>query len=483
MRNDHGRASWKRAIIFAPFRSFLLGREALPLDLLRFRSLFAPPTATPAFTRSTTTPKLTRTTTITSKNKSVADTAFYLSSVALCPQPPARLEAVCAALAACGASPLHAADRRGLHPLVVPLASFPAAGTGGGGDPQAERLLSSLLPRGPAALSNSNSNSSSSNNPEVIVGLLRVPSEQRGLQVVSCSRGAPSMELLARSVDELLLRLLAEEEATAMAAAAGAQPGNGGDGDSKEARRRRPLAAAAGPAADGLLSASLLAAAAKAAEAAAAAAAKEAGEEDSSTFSRATLDRALVAAGALSPALCERLLASHLSKGDEMSALITGEWYMRRNHFPGWARPYEHVARIYEKLGRAEEARDCSRVALSLPWWTLGGGFGAAAELAGLPRDGAGARGALEAAERGAGGLPPVTNRDERQRTLDAFAAVLDDGAASVEVVSSSAGSESSSDVDWPSFAERGAGVLEEGGGATMGELQGLAAFVRGAAL
>ena len=76
-----------------------------------------------------------------------------------------------------------------------------------------------------------------------------------------------------------------------------------------------------------------------------------------------------------------------------------------------------------------------------------------------------------------------MTNRDERQRTLDAFAAVLDDGAASVEVVSSSAGSESSSDVDWPSFAERGAGVLEEGGGATMGELQGLAACVRGAAL
>lgn len=271
------------------------------------------------------------------------------------------------------------------------------------------------------------------------------------------------MELLARSADELLLRLLAEEEAVALLSS-----GSG----SERAAAARPLAAAAGPSADGLLSAAMLTAAAKAAAEQAGSGEEEGEGKTTSSSSRAILDRALVAAGALSPALCERLLASHLAKNDEMSALITGEWYMRRGHFPGWARPYEHVSQVYSRLKRAEEARDCSRVALSLPWWTLGSGFGAAAELAGLPRDGAGAREALEAAERGTGVLPPVTNRDERQRTLDVFAAVLDDGAASVEVGRSDA-------VDWPSFAERGASVLEEGG--AMGELKGLAAFVRGA--
>jgi len=268
------------------------------------------------------------------------------------------------------------------------------------------------------------------------------------------------MELLARSADELLIRLLAEEEAFASALS------GGGGGE-----RNRPLAAAAGPSADGLLSASLLAAAAKAAATDGESSSSDGEGGETGKVSTSSLDRALVAAGALSPALCERLLASHLRKSDEMSALITGEWYMRRNHFPGWARPYEHVSKIYASLNRKEEARDCSRVALSLPWWTLGSGFREAAKLAGLPEDGKGARAALEAAERGAGGLPPVTNRDERQRVLDAFAAVLDDGACSS---SSSSGSEV---VDWPSFAERGAGVLEEGGEG----LRGLAAFVRGA--
>lgn len=346
---------------------------------------------------------------------------------------------------------------------MVPLASVSAAGLGGGAGAWGDRLRgrqppSLLLPPLPPALRGSSSDA-------VVVGLLRVPSEQRGLQVVACARGAPAMELLARSADELLTRLLAEE------AAAAALSGRGSGGSSSEEAARRPLAAAAGPAADGLLSSSMLAAAAKAAAEEEEAAAGSGAEDETPPPSRATLDRALVAAGALSPALCERLLASHLAKNDEMSALITGEWYMRRNHFPGWARPYEHAAGVYARLGRGEEARDCSRVALSLPWWTLGSGFAAAAELAGLPRDGAGARAALEAAERGAGGLPPVANRDERQRTLDAFAAVLDDGAASAIEVGG--------DVDWPSFAERGASVLEEGGAA--GELRGLAAFVRGA--
>ena len=50
-----------------------------------------------------------------------------------------------------------------------------------------------------------------------------------------------------------------------------------------------------------------------------------------------------------------------------MSALITAEWYMRKNHFPGWARPFEFNAQLYDSIGRHEEARDGVRAAAS-PW-------------------------------------------------------------------------------------------------------------------
>ena len=48
-----------------------------------------------------------------------------------------------------------------------------------------------------------------------------------------------------------------------------------------------------------------------------------------------------------------------------MSALITAEWYMRKNHFPGWARPFEFNALLYDSIGRHEEARDGVRSAAS----------------------------------------------------------------------------------------------------------------------
>lgn len=31
---------------------------------------------------------------------------------------------------------------------------------------------------------------------------------------------------------------------------------------------------------------------------------------------------------------------------------------MRKNHFPGWARPYEFNAQLFQSIGRQEEARD-----------------------------------------------------------------------------------------------------------------------------
>lgn len=58
------------------------------------------------------------------------------------------------------------------------------------------------------------------------------------------------------------------------------------------------------------------------------------------------------------PDVVERLVANHLDKKDNMSALITAEWYMRPKHFPGWGRPYEFAAGLYRHLGRLEESRD-----------------------------------------------------------------------------------------------------------------------------
>ena len=113
------------------------------------------------------------------------------------------------------------------------------------------------------------------------------------------------------------------------------------------------------------------------------------------------------------PDVAERLANAHLSKGDTMSALITGarpasqparlpcplpfccarrqgraappgpapaplhnagllsvcealalppppagEWYMRNSHFPGWGRPFEFNSQLLARVGRQEEARD-----------------------------------------------------------------------------------------------------------------------------
>lgn len=72
-----------------------------------------------------------------------------------------------------------------------------------------------------------------------------------------------------------------------------------------------------------------------------------------------------------------------------MKACHCVDRYMKRAHFPGWARPYEFNAQLYSRLRRVEEARDSARVALYMPWWTLRRGFGATAALAQLPLDAA----------------------------------------------------------------------------------------------
>lgn len=68
----------------------------------------------------------------------------------------------------------------------------------------------------------------------------------------------------------------------------------------------------------------------------------------------------------------EALIARHVEKKDETSALVTGEWYTD-GPYAGWARPYAVNADTLMRHGRAIEARDQARVALSAgPWWTIG---------------------------------------------------------------------------------------------------------------
>ena len=312
--------------------------------------------------------------------------ALYLLGAARAPPPP-RLASLLAVLAAQGGELVSPGDRRGLHPYVVPL-SVDAAGA--------------------------------------VTGLLRRPSDAgaKTLAVVRAhGRGAPRLDLVARSVDEFLATVLTEEAAAAPPSA--------------------PLAAAAGAAADGLAA------------------------PPPATAARASIDAALVKARALTPALAERLVAAHFSRGDDMSALITVDWYSRRDHFPGWGRPYDHAASVLADRSRSEEARDAARVALRMPWWTLQRPFAAVAAAAGLAGDAGSVRAALAAADAGAGGLPPTELRSDAQRTLDAAGAALDDAVAA---------GEGEGGADWGRAAAAAAALLRDAG------LADAADFVGGAA-
>ncbi|KAK6258555.1 hypothetical protein SCA6_013029 [Theobroma cacao] len=74
----------------------------------------------------------------------------------------------------------------------------------------------------------------------------------------------------------------------------------------------------------------------------------------------------------LFPDVLERKVMQHIEKGDHVSALVTGEFYTRKEHFPGFARPFVFNAEVLLKVGRNPEAKDAARGALKSPWWTLG---------------------------------------------------------------------------------------------------------------
>ncbi|CAN0900933.1 Protein IN CHLOROPLAST ATPASE BIOGENESIS, chloroplastic [Linum grandiflorum] len=84
----------------------------------------------------------------------------------------------------------------------------------------------------------------------------------------------------------------------------------------------------------------------------------------------------------LFPDLLERKVLRDFEKGDQVSAMVTGEFYTRKEHFPGFGRPFVFNAKILLKVGRKVEAKDAARGALKSPWWTLGCPYKEVAEMA-----------------------------------------------------------------------------------------------------
>lgn len=184
--------------------------------------------------------------------------------------------------------------------------------------------------------------------------LLRWPEGHKGMElpVVSQARGGTQVRLLARSLDEYLHRALAEAEASGSSADVTEAAGS----DAAQLYQPGAFAASGLP----------------------------------------TLDAYLTRKAGMFPDVAERLALAHLAKGDQMSALITGEWYMRNSHFPGWGRPYEFNSQLMARVGRAEEARDVARLSLRLPWWSFADGFAAMRDTAEMSGGVAAIRQAME---------------------------------------------------------------------------------------
>ncbi|KAJ9705087.1 hypothetical protein PVL29_003239 [Vitis rotundifolia] len=86
----------------------------------------------------------------------------------------------------------------------------------------------------------------------------------------------------------------------------------------------------------------------------------------------ANIDVYLLKKVGLFPDVLERKIMRHFEEGDDVSALVTGEFYTKKDLFPGFGRPFVFNAEVLLKVGRNSEAKDAARVALKSPWWTLG---------------------------------------------------------------------------------------------------------------
>ncbi|XP_043708741.1 protein IN CHLOROPLAST ATPASE BIOGENESIS, chloroplastic-like isoform X2 [Telopea speciosissima] len=181
----------------------------------------------------------------------------------------------------------------------------------------------------------------SENHSGALTALLRWPTAPSGMEMPVVEVRKHGVWLLAKNVDQYIHRMLVEEEANC-------SESNG------------ELFAAS----------------------------SEAGKKlyrrgDFSESKTANLDIYLLKKVGLFPDVLERKVMQHFENGDQVSALVTGEFYTKKEHFPGFGRPFVFNAEVLLKVGRKLEAKDAARGSLKSPWWTLGCKYKEVAEIAG----------------------------------------------------------------------------------------------------
>ncbi|KAI3669804.1 hypothetical protein L6452_41223 [Arctium lappa] len=182
----------------------------------------------------------------------------------------------------------------------------------------------------------------SKNSSGSVTALLRWPTAPPGMEMPVVEVRSYGVWLLAKNVDQYIHRILVEEDAA-----------NG----SKEG-------------VDEVFHAS-----------------GEAGEKlytkgDFAKSRNSNLDVYLLQKVGLFPDILERKVVDHFKKGDHVSAMVTGEFYTKKEHFPGFGRPFVFNAEVLLKVGRNLEAKDAARGALKSPWWTLGCRYQEVADIA-----------------------------------------------------------------------------------------------------
>ncbi|XP_048335482.1 protein IN CHLOROPLAST ATPASE BIOGENESIS, chloroplastic isoform X2 [Ziziphus jujuba] len=224
-------------------------------------------------------------------SNSSPDHVSFIKDVAAS-QPPEHLSQLLRMLKTRGESIMSPGAKQGLIPLAIPLAK---------------------------------------NSSGAVTALLRWPTAPSGMEMPVVEVKKHGVWLLAKTVDQLIHRILAEEDAD----------------NSREINDE--LFHASGDAGEKLY---------------------EKGDFAKSQLSN--IDAYLLRKVGLFPDVLERKVKRHFEEGDHVSALVTGEFYTKKQHFPGFARPFVFNAEVLLKVGRAIEAKDAARGALKSPWWTLG---------------------------------------------------------------------------------------------------------------
>ncbi|XP_038723009.1 protein IN CHLOROPLAST ATPASE BIOGENESIS, chloroplastic-like isoform X2 [Tripterygium wilfordii] len=179
------------------------------------------------------------------------------------------------------------------------------------------------------------------NSSGVMTALLRWPTAPPGMEMPVVEIRKHGVWLLAKNVDQLIHRILVEEDAK------------------NSLKDNGELFLAAADAGENLYM-----------------------KGDFAKSNITDLDVYLLRKVGLFPDVLERKVIGHFEKGDRVSAMVTGEFYARKEHFSGFARPFAFNAEVLLKVGRKLEAKDAARGALKSPWWTLGCKYQEVAQIA-----------------------------------------------------------------------------------------------------